>query len=80
MKKIWLVFVLFCLACVLAPAQTTRVRGTVTDAETGEPIPFVGVYFDGTTIGISTDLEGHYLKGTTALKPAPPTPIFSPPS
>lgn len=60
MKKIWLVFVLFCLACVLAPAQTTRVRGTVTDAETGEPIPFVGVYFDGTTIGISTDLEGHY--------------------
>lgn len=32
----------------------------VLDASTGEPLPFVGVYFDGTTIGISTDLEGRY--------------------
>lgn len=41
-------------------AQTTRVRGSVTDAVTGEPIPFVSVYFEGTTIGISTDLNGRY--------------------
>ena len=43
-----------------AAAQSTKVRGTVRDAETGEPIPFVSVYFDGTVIGISTDLEGKY--------------------
>ena len=49
------------LVTVTAAAQgTTRVRGTVKDAETGEPLPFVGVYFDGTTIGISTDMDGHY--------------------
>ena len=41
-------------------AQSTRVRGIVTDADTGEPLPFVGIYFDGTTIGISTDLTGRY--------------------
>ena len=41
-------------------AQTSKVRGTVRDAETGEPIPFASVYFDGTVIGISTDLEGRY--------------------
>ncbi|MBR5256701.1 MAG: carboxypeptidase-like regulatory domain-containing protein [Bacteroidales bacterium] len=45
---------------IAASAQSTKVRGTVRDAETGEPIPFVSVYFDGTVIGISTDLEGAY--------------------
>ena len=49
------------VGCALSmAAQTTRVRGQVRDAETGDPLPFVGVYFDGTTIGISTDLEGRY--------------------
>ena len=49
------------LVTVAAAAQgTTRVRGTVKDAETGEPLPFVGVYFDGTIIGISTDMNGQY--------------------
>ena len=43
-----------------AMAQVTKVRGTVTDASTGEPIPFVNVYFKGTTIGTSTDLDGTY--------------------
>ena len=60
MKKTGLILV-WLLATVLAAAQgTTRVRGVVRDADTGEPLPFVGVYFDGTTIGISTDLEGRY--------------------
>lgn len=47
-------------AVIVAAAQSTRVRGTVRDADTGEPLPFAAVYFDGTTIGISTDLNGHY--------------------
>ena len=51
---------LCCLLSLAAAAQSTKVRGTVRDAETGEPIPFVSVYFDGTVIGISTDLEGKY--------------------
>ncbi|MBR1782714.1 MAG: carboxypeptidase-like regulatory domain-containing protein [Bacteroidales bacterium] len=57
----WALFFLLFLATVTAAAQgTTRVRGLVTDADTGEPIPFVSVYFDGTTIGISTDMDGRY--------------------
>ncbi len=43
-----------------AMAQVTKVRGKVTDASSGEPIPFVNVYFKGTTIGTSTDLDGTY--------------------
>lgn len=41
-------------------AQTTKVKGRVTDADSGEGIPFAGVYFKGTTIGVSTDLDGYY--------------------
>ena len=40
-------------------AQTTKVRGRVID-ESGEGIPFVAVFFEGTTVGISTDLDGYY--------------------
>lgn len=56
----FLVTVLALACCLVSWAQTTKVRGTVTDASTGEPVPFVGVYFDGTTIGISTDMDGRY--------------------
>ena len=52
-----LLLILFSLS---AMAQVTKVRGTITDASTGEPIPFVNVYFKGTTIGTSSDLEGIY--------------------
>ena len=45
-------------------AQTTRVRGRVTDAATGAPIPFVSVLFPHTTTGISTDAEGVYVLET----------------
>lgn len=45
---------------VLANAQVTKVRGKVTDAVSGDPMPFVGVTFTGTTIGTTTDLDGNY--------------------
>lgn len=45
---------------VSAGAQATKVKGRVTDSESGEGIPFAAVYFYGTTIGVSTDLEGYY--------------------
>lgn len=45
-------------------AQPTRVRGKVTDATTGAPIPFASVLFPNTTIGISTDEEGIYVLET----------------
>lgn len=43
----------------IAHAQDV-VRGTVTDAATGETMPGVNVLIEGTTIGISTDLDGNY--------------------
>ena len=42
-----------------AMAQTTRVRGQVTDDD-GNPLSFVSVVFPGTTVGITTDEQGIY--------------------
>ena len=59
MKRFPLLLALLVLS-LSAAAQTTRIKGSVRDADTGEPVPFVSVYFDGTVIGISTDLEGNF--------------------
>lgn len=44
----------------VAFAQNISVSGNVTDSSNGEPIPFASVHLEGTTIGVSTDSEGHY--------------------
>ena len=58
MKRYFLLLSLF--LTFAAAAQTTKVRGSVRDADTGEPVPFASVYFDGTVIGISSDLDGNF--------------------
>jgi hypothetical protein len=47
------------------PAKTV-IRGTVTDAKTGEPIPFATVFLKGTTVGAITDKQGKYSVETDA--------------
>jgi len=44
----------------LANAQTTKIRGKVTDISTGETLPYVNVTIPGTTTGTITDLNGEY--------------------
>ncbi|PIE86390.1 MAG: hypothetical protein CSA05_00810 [Bacteroidia bacterium] len=44
--------------------QPTKIRGTVTDAETNEPLPFVNISFIGTNIGGITDFDGNYFLET----------------
>ena len=46
-------------------AQTTKVRGQVRDAGTGEPLPFVAVFFDGTSIGVSSGEDGRFYLETS---------------
>ena len=63
-KKIYINVILTALMTIFfsvsAGAQATKVKGRVTDSESGEGIPFAAVYFYGTTIGVSTDMEGYY--------------------
>jgi hypothetical protein len=43
-----------------AASQPTTIRGKVTDAASGDPLPFVNVVFKGTSIGTTTDFDGNY--------------------
>jgi hypothetical protein len=45
-------------------AQATKVKGRVVDASSGEGIPFAGVYFNNSTTGVSTDMDGYFLLET----------------
>ena len=57
--------VLFCtLISSVSYAQTTRVKGRVTDAETKEPLPYANIFLKGTTIGVTTDDDGCYVLET----------------
>lgn len=58
MKK--LLALLTLMLCIALPTIAQRVTGTVTDAKTGEPAPFVNVYYEGSRTGVQTDLDGHY--------------------
>ncbi len=41
-------------------AQTLTVSGVVTDASTGEPVPFAAIQIAGTQTGGATDVDGNY--------------------
>ncbi|WP_229213917.1 DUF5686 and carboxypeptidase-like regulatory domain-containing protein [Dyadobacter psychrotolerans] len=41
-------------------AQTTTVKGVVTDEKTGETLPYVSIVIPGTTMGTTTDVDGKY--------------------
>jgi hypothetical protein len=45
--------------------EKTIVKGTVLDAKTGDPLPFVSVILKNTTVGIVTDNNGRYIIETT---------------
>lgn len=59
MKKTFLFFLFFSLS-FLVVAQSTKVRGKITDAKTGEVLPLANVFFKGTTIGVTSDFDGLY--------------------
>ena len=60
MKKMT-IFLAFLLFVGFQAAAQMQITGTVTEAETGEPIPGVSVVVkDNTTIGTTTDIDGNY--------------------
>ncbi len=55
------VFILLILTClVVTTAQTQHISGTITDAETGDSIPFASVVYKGHNVAVVSDINGHY--------------------
>jgi hypothetical protein len=44
--------------------EKTKVKGVITDAQTGDPLPFVNVAFVGKSVGTTTDFNGKYQMDT----------------
>ncbi len=55
------ILALLFIACTLGlNAQGLQIKGVVTSAEDGQPVPGVSVFVKGTTTGTMTDLTGYY--------------------
>ncbi|WP_179222991.1 DUF5686 and carboxypeptidase-like regulatory domain-containing protein [Pontibacter ummariensis] len=52
--------ILLCLLVASATQAQIRITGQVTDAVTGEALPFVGIFVKNTSVGTSTDENGAY--------------------
>jgi hypothetical protein len=69
LSGIWIVgficFVAYLTFPAAAVAQETIVQGKISDATSGDPIPFASVIFKGTTNGANTDFDGNFLISTT---------------
>lgn len=58
--RLFFTFILTVLLAGSLFSQTGKIMGTITDKETGEPLPFANVFVEGTSAGAATDLEGNY--------------------
>lgn len=54
------VFIVFLFSTQITFGQSGKIAGKVTDASTGEALPFVNVMVEGTTQGAASDLDGNY--------------------
>jgi len=60
-KKYFILSLFTFLFCFGVNAQKlTRIKGTVLDSKTKEPLPFVNIAFKGANIGTTTDFDGKY--------------------
>lgn len=59
-------FLLWFFAMGACYAQETIIQGKVTDAHSGDAIPFANVVFKGTSIGSTTDFDGRFVIRTNA--------------
>ncbi len=53
-------FIFFILFFSFSSYSQKTIKGKILDAETGEGLPFVNVYFKGTTQGTTTNFDGYY--------------------
>lgn len=58
LKRIYILLLLLCGTSAFA--QITKIRGSVKDAETKEPIPYANIIFKGENVGTISDFDGNF--------------------
>jgi CarboxypepD_reg-like domain/TonB-dependent Receptor Plug Domain len=56
-----LLFAILNLMIAFASFSQAIINGTITDAKTGEALPYANVYINNTTIGAQTDVQGKFV-------------------
>ncbi|MCF8369551.1 MAG: DUF5686 and carboxypeptidase regulatory-like domain-containing protein [Bacteroidales bacterium] len=59
-NTIYFLFVTLIIFVSAGFGQETKIMGIVSDKVTHEPIPFANIYFQGTTIGVTSDFDGNF--------------------
>ncbi|MDR0395231.1 MAG: TonB-dependent receptor [Tannerella sp.] len=68
-KQMYFVIVLLLFPFFLSAQQQITMKGKVTEAETGEPLPGVSIIVDKSTRGVTTDIDGTFeLRATPSDK------------
>jgi hypothetical protein len=62
-----IIFSFFIFFSIIASAQTTIVRGTVTDGKTNQPLPYVSLAFEDVGTGTTTDAAGKFVLKTNKI-------------
>jgi len=65
MLRVVQIFLFILISSQLYSQQHTVVRGQVTDKKTEEAIPYATVQFEGTTLGVTSDINGRFYIATT---------------
>ena len=52
--------ILIMMLCVWTVILHAQIHGVVIDSESGEPIPYLNIYYDGKGVGTITDIDGKY--------------------
>jgi hypothetical protein len=60
-KRLLTFFLIIVMASITAIGQTGSIEGIATDKKNKETLPGVMITIEGTTIGASADIEGHFI-------------------
>ncbi|MDA3860599.1 MAG: carboxypeptidase-like regulatory domain-containing protein, partial [Melioribacteraceae bacterium] len=54
------VAIFYLITTSLFAGTTGKISGRITDATTGEPLPFANIILMGTTMGAASDFDGYF--------------------
>ncbi len=60
MKLLYTLFIIAILTFFTFAGTTGKIAGQITDSETGDALPGVNIFLEGTSLGAATDIDGYY--------------------